>query len=167
MRPEEKIQQIAEFLLTHADGYDAEEATAAAAEAVEEGEPILETMCLHMLAEHILASIHNSAWITNRAAQPECDDHDVIKRLLDSGASADDLALFARMMQREYLSNLGCILDGSGVYGTPKLPCEQFRVFCVDDDDQPQVMIDELHESLAFSDVETEMELSRKSEDTE
>ena len=48
------------------------------------------------------------------------------------------------MMQREYLSNLACILDGVGIYGTPKLPIEDFRVFSVDDSGKPQVGLDDL-----------------------
>ena len=63
---------------------------------------------------------------------------------------------------REYLSNLGCLLDGAGIYGTSELPFQEFRVFAIDDADKPLAMIDELHESLGFEDWETEMMLSRK-----
>jgi hypothetical protein len=155
MTDNDKIQKI-EFLLKH--GY----ARGVAEEAIEEGQPIVETVCFQMLAEHVLASIHDPSWITSRANEPDCEDSELLKRLLNSGASAADLALFARMSQREYLGNLGCILDGAGVHGTPDLPHEAFRIFAVDDDDQPTAMIEELHESLGFSDLETEMALSRK-----
>ncbi len=50
--------------------------------------------------------------------------------------------------------------DSQGGYPWPD---NGFRIFAVDDD-QPTVMIDELHESLGFSDLESEMELSRKAE---
>jgi len=164
MANEKKIQQIVDFLLAHGDGFDADEAREAAEEAIEEGQPVIETMCLHMLAEHVLAAIHNPSWIGARANEPDCKDSELLKRLLGAGASEADLALFARMAQRDYLGNLGCILDGAGIYGTPKLPCEDFRIFAVNDDGEPTAMIDDLHESLGFSDLETEMELSRKSE---
>lgn len=164
MADEIKIQEIVEFLLKHGDGYDADEAGEAAKQAIEEGQPVVETMCLQMLAEHVLARIHDPSWIISRANEPDCEDSELLKRLLDSGASAADLALFARMSQREYLSNLGCILDGAGLYDTPSLPHEEFRIFAVNDEDQPTAMIDELHESLGFSGLETEMELSRQAE---
>ncbi|MCG8649443.1 MAG: hypothetical protein MI861_06405 [Pirellulales bacterium] len=164
MTSEEKIKQIEEFLLSQGDHYDAEEAREIAEEAVQEGVPLVETICLHTLAEHVLAPIHDSTWVDARGQAPDTEEEEVIKRLLDSGASAEDLAIFARIMQREYLSNLGCILDGAGIYGTPKLPYESFRIFCVDDDDQPQIMIDDLHESLGFVDLETEQEISQLSD---
>jgi hypothetical protein len=119
-------------------------------------------LCFQELAEYILAPIHTSSWISNRAKEPASDGHDVITRLLESGASADDLAIFARMMQREYLSNLGCILDGAGIYGTPTLPFEDFRVFSVDDSDKPKTQLEELHESFGWVDLESEMKLSRE-----
>ncbi|MGH7139592.1 MAG: hypothetical protein ACREHD_27950, partial [Pirellulales bacterium] len=93
---------------------------------------------------------------------------DIIKRLLDSGASADDLARFARLMQRQYLSNLGCILDGAGLWPTPDLPYTDFRIFAVSELDspvhcKPEAQIKELHESLGFTgDWETEIKLSRE-----
>lgn len=168
MNKKEKQRATVELLIQ--SGWDEDSAKETATEAIEEGEPILESLCFRALAEHILAKIHDSSWLTNRAKRTEADGHDVIKRLLDSGASADDLALFARFMQREYLSNLGCILDGAGIWGTPKLPYEDFRVFAVrtldtPDDFEPEAPIKELHESLGFSDWETEQKLSRKAEE--
>ena len=160
MTPDERIRHTVELLVSN--GWEADEAREAATEAVEEDAPVLETLCFHTLAEHLLASIHDASWIANRADKPDSDGHDIIKRLLDSGASPDDLAVFARLMQREYLSNLGCLLDGAGIYGTPQVPFQEFRVFAVDDEDKPLGMIDELHESLGFEDWETEMKLSRK-----
>lgn len=143
-------------------GLDQDSAQKAARDAVESGQPVLESLSFQRLAECILARIHSSSWISNRANDSSCDGHDVIKRLLDTGASPEDLAVFARMMQREYLSNLGCILDGSGIDGTPDLPCQDFRVFAVDDDDQPLTKLDELHESLGWTDFNTELRLSRE-----
>lgn len=165
MNKQEK-QRAAEGLLI-ASGWDAESAKEAAAEAIEEGEPLVETLCFHKLAEFCLAAIHDSSWIKNRAKMADADEgDDIIKRLLDSGASADDLARFARLMQRQYLSDLGCILDGAGILGTPELPYEEFRIFAVQELDnpdncKPEAQIKELHESLGFSDWETEMKLSR------
>jgi hypothetical protein len=70
------------------------------------------------------------------------------------------------MMQREYLSNLGCILDGAGIWGTPNLPYEDFRVFSVDEGeaDKPLAKLDALHEQLGWCDLETKMRLSREAE---
>jgi hypothetical protein len=164
MADKNKIQEIVDFLLQHGDGYDDDEAREIAEGAIEEGQPVIETICLHRLAEHILAGIHDPSWIVSRANEPDCEDSELLKRLLDSGASSADLALFARMSQREYLSNLCGILDGAGIYGTPSLPHEEFRIFAVNDSGEPIATIDDLHESLGFSDLETEMELSRKAE---
>ncbi len=145
-------------------GWDAEAAMEVVQDAIEKGEPILESLCFYMLAEHILAAIHTDSWITNRGANPDRDGHDVIKRLLDTGASAEDLAIFARIMQREYLSSLGCILDGVGIAGTPSIPFENFRIFSVDELDRPQASLENLHSWLAWTDLETEMRLSREAE---
>src|SRR5579863_6257750 len=165
MNKKEK-QQATEALLIES-GWDADSARAAAKEAIDEGEPLLETLCFHKLAESCLSGIHDSSWVKNRTKDPDPDEgDDIIKRLLDSGASADDLAHFARLMQRQFLSDLGCILDGAGLVGTPDLPCQDFRIFAVSELDspihcQPEAQIRELHESLGFSDWETEMKLSR------
>ncbi|HXG10412.1 MAG TPA: hypothetical protein VNK04_11660 [Gemmataceae bacterium] len=160
MTKAQRLAAIEELLRKR--GWDQDSARQAARAAVKNGEPLLESLCFQALAENILATIHSSSWIRNRAKDPSCDGHDVIKRLIDSGASPRDLAIFARMMQREYLSNLGCILDGAGIYGTPRLPCEDFRIFAVDDSEKPLTKLDELHESLGWVDLETEMRLSRE-----
>ena len=158
-----KTQRLAAIeKLLREQGLDQNSAKEAARDAVESGEPVLESLCFQRLAEHILVKTHSSSWISNRAKDASIDVEGVIKRLLDSGASPKDLALFARIMQREYLSNLGCILDGAGIYGTPDLPCQDFRVFAVDDADKPLAKLDELHESLGWTDLKTEMRLSRE-----
>jgi hypothetical protein len=166
MNKKEKQRATEVFLIE--SGWDADSARAAAKEAIDEGEPLLETLCFHKLAEFFLAGIHDSSWVKNRAKEADPDEgDDIIKRLLDSGASADDLAHFARLMQRTYLSDLACILDGAGIVGTPQLPCEDFRIFAVSELDspdncKPEAQIKELHESLGFSDWETELKLSRE-----
>ena len=158
-----KAQRLAAIeQLLRKQGLDDDSAKRGSRDAVESGQPVLESLCFQHLAEHILARIHSSSWISNRAKDPDCDGHDVIKRLIDSGASPKDLAVFARMMQREYLSHLGCILDGAGIYGTPDLPCQDFRVFAVNDADKPLTKLDELHESLGWTDLKTEMRRSRE-----
>ena len=169
MNKKEKQRATEAFLME--SGWEAESAKEAAAEAIAEGEPLLETLCFHKLAEFCLAKIHDSSWIKNRAKRADPDlGGDILKRLLASGASADDLARFARLMQRQYLSDLGCILDGAGIGGTPELPYEEFRIFAVreledPDDCKPEARLKELHESLAFFDWETEMKLSREAAD--
>jgi hypothetical protein len=166
----QKQRAIEEFLTK--SGWGAEYAQEAAKEAIEEGEPLLETLCFHKLAEFLLAQIHDSSWVKARAGRADEEEgDDVIKRLLDSGASADDLARFARLMQRQYLSNLGCLLDGAGLWPMPEAPCKEFRIFAVreldsPDNCKPEAQIKELHESLGFSgDWETEMKLSREAEE--
>jgi hypothetical protein len=160
MNRQEKLKATEALLLKR--GFDAREAKETASMAVDAGEPLLEFLCFQTLAEHILAAIHTSSWIEARGQDPGCDGHDVINRLLESGASAKDLAMFSRMMQREYLSDLGCILDGAGIYGTPALPYEDFRIFSVDESGDPQAKLDNLHEQLGWCDLETEMRLSRE-----
>jgi hypothetical protein len=158
-----KAQRLAAIeKLLREQGLDQDCAKETARDAVKSGEPVLESLCFQRLAEHILAKTHSSSWITNRAKNPSIDVEGVVKRLLDSGASPKDLALFARIMQREYLSNLACILDGAGIYGTPNLPCQDFRVFAVDDADKPLGKLDEIHESLGWTDLKTEMRRSRE-----
>ena len=112
MQQEERLKAIEDLLQKR--GWEADDAKKAAASAVEKGEPVLESLSFQMLAEHVLAAIHKSSWVTYRGENADCDEHYVIQRLLESGASAEDLAIFARVMQREYLSNLGCMLDGGG-----------------------------------------------------
>lgn len=163
MNQDERLEAIERLLRER--GWDAENATEVARDAIQKGKPILESLCFQMLAEHILAPIHTASWITNRGAEPDSADHAVIKRLLESGASAVDLAIFARMMQREYLSNLGCILDGARICGTPELPYENFRIFSVDELDKPQASLESLHGSSEWCDLETEMRLSREAEE--
>ena len=162
MNKREKLQVIEKLLCKR--GWDAETAKELARDAIEKGEPVLESICFQMLAEYMLASIHSASWVKFRGSEPNSDGHEVIKRLLQSGASAEDLAIFARILQREYLSNLGCILDGS-IFGTPDLPCKDFRVFSVDELGKPQAELEELHEPLAWTDLETEMRLSREAEE--
>lgn len=120
----------------------------------------LATVCFHILAEHLLASIHDSSWIEARAKTSEYEEHEVVSRLVKSGAEPSDLALFARLMQKEYLSNLCCVLDGAGLHGTPDLPFETFRIFSIDKKEKPEFLVDELHEVLSFCDLETEEEQS-------
>ena len=170
MNKKEKQRAIEELLTK--SGWEAESAKEAAEEAIEEGEPLLETLCFHKLAEFLLARIHDSSWVKNCAEEAdEYEGDDVIKRLLESGASSDDLARFARLMQRQYLSNLGCILDGAGLWPIPEVPCKEFRIFAVreldnPDNCEPTAQITELHESLGFSgDWEAEMKLSREAEE--
>ncbi len=160
MNADERLRQTEKFLVSL--GWDADEARETAAGAAEDGYPLLETLCFQTLAEHLLAPIHDTSWVTARASSTDSDDGDLIRRLLDSGASAEDLAVFARMMQREYLCNLMCLLDEAGVYGVPRVPIEDLRLFAVDDDERPQAMIADLHEALAFESLETEMEQSRR-----
>lgn len=169
MDREEKQRATEDFLIKH--GWDADSAMKKAIAAIDSGEPLLEEFCFNTLAEFFLASIHDSSWVKNRAEDADSEEgDDIIKRLLDSGASPDDLALFARLMQRSYLSNLACILDGSGIWGTPDLPYEDFRIFAVTEltspnDCKPEAQLTALHETLGFSDWETEMKLSREAAD--
>jgi hypothetical protein len=163
MSYEQRIEAITRLLCQR--GWDSETALKVAKDAVEDGEAILETLCFWVLAEHVLATIHTVSWVTARAENSDNTDYDVIRRLLKSGAQAEDLAIFARMMQREYLCNLGCILDGASILGTPRLPCEDFRVFSVDESDKPLVAIGTLHGALEWDNLEREMQLSRNAED--
>jgi hypothetical protein len=133
-------------------------------DAVEAGRPVLESLCFQTLAEHLLAPIHTSSWIDARAKGPvDCPERGVLRRLLDAGASAQDLAVFARMMQQEYLSNLGCLLIGEGPFPKPELPYDEFRVFSVDESGKPLAKIEIECETLQFSDVENETRRSRLS----
>ncbi len=157
MNRKEKLKFVENFLVEY--GLPADEAIELAAESVEEGQPIVETICFQMVAESVLACIHTSGWIRARS-KSDGPEGELLKRLLHSGAAPKDLAIFARMMQREYLSNLGCVLDGAGLSGTPEVPCD-FRIYTIDENGSPLIALDELHESLGWSDLKTEMKLSR------
>ena len=167
MNNEEKQRATEEFLVQ--SGWNTDSAKKAAQKSIDEGEPLLETLCLHKLVESCLAYVHDSSWVKNRAKSADAGEgHDIVKRLVDSGASADDLARFARLMQRQLLGDLGCILDGAGLWPTPDLPYTDFRIFAVSELDspihcKPEAQIQELHESLGFSgDWEMEIKLSRE-----
>ena len=152
-------QDLTEELLLRYGEYDADEAKEAAKEAVDEGEPVLEALCFHVLTMSVLSPIHTTSWVKVRAKQ---DEDGVIKRLVASGASTKDLAIFARMMQMEFLSNFGCILDGAGISDIPDLPFQDFRVFAIDSETgKPTVSIEEMHETMAWSGVESEMKRSK------
>jgi hypothetical protein len=159
MNKAQKRTAIEKMLL--AEGRDQDSAREVARDAIKNREPLLEEMCFVTHAEQLLAPIHSSSWIRNRAKNPSWDEEGLIKRLLDSGASPKDLAIFARMMQREYLSNLGCLLDGT-LYGAPQLPCNDFRIFAVDDSEKPLTMLQTLHETSGWAGLKAEMKLSRK-----
>lgn len=166
MERDRRIELTTQLLIGF--GWSEKSARARAIESVAEGEPVLETYSFHALAESLLAPIHDCSWITARdadEADAEADDEPLV-RLLRAGASPEDLARFARVMQRQYLSNLACVLDGSGIYGTPNVAFEDFRVFAVDDDSNPQARLEDLHEELGFQDWEAEMEASRRYAET-
>jgi hypothetical protein len=156
MYREERIELTTQMLVSFGSSEDSAKSTAI--QSVNDGNPILETYSFHAIAEFLLAPIHDSSWVTER--DPEDDGDELIARLLSSGASPDDLSKFARLMQRQYLSNLGCILDGSGIYGTPEVAFDDFRVVAVDNDSKPTAMIEDLHEELSFQDWDTETEIS-------
>jgi hypothetical protein len=152
--------EIKEFLLKYGSGFDEDEATEVASSAVKEGTPIIETMCFLMIVEDLLAPIHKTAWLTARARNTEWDFDGVIKRLLDSGASVKDLTFFARAMQKQFMSNLGCLLDGSGI-NCPSLPFTDFRILAVDDNGKPIALLEDLHEALSVQSYVAEMRQSR------
>lgn len=158
MNREDRIQLTTQMLVGL--GWTEDSAKSTAIESADAGEPVLETYSFHALAESLLAPIHDSSWITER--DPDDDDGELIARLVESGAAPVDLARFARLMQRQFLSNLGCILDGSGIYPSPDVAFDDFRVVAVDDDSKPIAMIEDLHEELSFQDWETENEISMR-----
>ncbi|MBD3675771.1 MAG: hypothetical protein HUJ26_19865 [Planctomycetaceae bacterium] len=145
MQDDDKRQWAIQRLVSA--GWEEEEAQEIVAEAIDGGQPILETLSFLALVDHLLLDPEKTDWISRRAENPDSDHHELIQRLLNAGAAPRDLVLFARAMQQQFLGDLACVLDGSGIYGTPEVPCEDFRVFAVDDEDQPVAMIDQLHES--------------------
>ena len=86
MNRKERIRATEECLIKL--GHDATDAKEFAKIAVDDGEPLLESLCFERLAVHLLATIHTSSWIEARAKQPDSDGDKVIQRLVDSGASA-------------------------------------------------------------------------------
>ncbi|QDV55159.1 hypothetical protein [Rosistilla oblonga] len=158
MNREERIKLTTQLLINFGWGEDSAKSTAI--QSADNGEPVLETYSFHALAESLLAPIHDSSWITERDSEDDGDE--LISRLLESGADSGDLAKFARLMQRQFLSNLACILDGSGIYPSPDVAFEEFRVVAVDDDSNPIATLEDLHEELSFQDWETENEISER-----
>ena len=69
MNPKDRLRATAELLV--ARGWNAEAAETTAGESVENGSTLLEQLCFLRLAEHLLAKIHNPAWASNRARNPE------------------------------------------------------------------------------------------------
>ena len=153
--PLQDIEEITKFL--NARGF--QDADEMAHDAVEDGEPIVETICFHEIAEDLFCPIHDAAWVEEAA---EDGDHEIgehIKRLLAIGAEPQDLAIFARYMQRRFASDLGRILDGISMYTSPERPFEDFGVFALSDG-KPTAQITDLEEGLGFWDLDSEMELS-------
>ena len=83
-------QELTEKLLLQFGDFEPEEAKEAAKEAVDEGEPILETLCFQVLTMDILSPIHTTSWLKARAKD---DEEGIIKRLIASGADIKDLAI--------------------------------------------------------------------------
>lgn len=162
MNREERIKLTTRMLNDF--GWSEKRAESTATQSTDDGQPILETYLFHALAESLLAPIHDSSWITER--DPEDDADELLARLVENGADANDLAKFARFIQRQYFSNLCCILDGAGVSPSPAVAFEDFRVVAVDDDSMPIAMIEDLHDELSFQDWETENEISQRHADS-
>lgn len=142
-------------------GCDPDSAAGVASAAEKRGEPLLESLCFVSLAERNLLPIHSAAWVRHRAKDAGCPDHAVINRMLAAGVSAKDVALFARMVQREYQAFF-CLLDGTGVPDAADLPFTDFRVVCVDEYGNPTQVLSGLHENVGWTDTKTETKLSRE-----
>jgi hypothetical protein len=82
-------QELTEKLLLQFGDFEPEEAKEAAKDSVDDGEPILETLCFQILTMDILSPIHTTSWLKARAKD---DDEGIIKRLIASGAGIKDLA---------------------------------------------------------------------------
>ncbi len=149
------IEEITKFL--NARGF--QDADDMAHDAVEDGEPIVETICFHEIAEDLFSPIHDATWIEDAAEDGDHEIGDHLKRLLATGADPQDLAIFARYMQRRFASDLGRILDGINMYTSPERPFEDFGVFALVDG-KPTAQITDLEEGLGFWDLDSEMELS-------
>ena len=159
-----RAQEMTDLLVRYGDygPKDDEELAEVIEDAIEEDFPLAEHLCFHALAEHTLESVHKTSWLKRKVKYG--DSHgQLIKKLLDSGAKAKDLAMFARLSQKQYLCNLACIFDSAWGWG-PELPYSQFRVFSVDEDDNPISMLEDLHESIDTSDLKYEMKRSRQAE---
>ena len=150
------IEEITKFL--NARGF--QDADEMAHDAVEDGEPIVETICFHEIAEDLFNPIHDATWVEDAAEDGDHEISDQLKRLLATGADPQDLAIFARYMQRRFASDLGRILDGINMYTSPERPFEDFGVFALVDG-KPTAQITDLEEGLGFWDLDSEMELSQ------
>ena len=149
------IEEITKFL--NARGF--QDADEMAHDAVEEGEPIVETICFHEIAEDLFNPIHDASWVEEAADDGDHEIGDQIRRLLAAGADPQDLAIFARYMQRRFAGDLGRILDGINLYTSPERPFEDFGIFALVDG-KPTAQITDLEEGLGFWDLDSEMELS-------
>ena len=149
------IEEITKFL--NARGF--QDADEMAHDAVEDGEPIVETICFHEIAEDLFNPIHDAAWVEDAAEDADHEIGEHLKRMLAAGVDPQDLAIFARYMQRRFASDLGRILDGINMYTSPERPFEDFGVFAIVDG-VPTAQITDLEEGLGFWDLDSEMELS-------
>lgn len=100
MNREERIRLTTQLLVNF--GWSEGNAESTAIQSADDGEPVLEKYSFHALAESLLAPIHESSWITDSDSEAVGDE--VVVRLVESGADPDDLAKFARLMQRQFLS---------------------------------------------------------------
>ena len=77
-----------------------------------------------------------------------------LRRILGSGASKEDIAEIVRVMQWEVLAGITYQLADPGVvdYPTDELPRVNWALFEIDQDGQPLLPIDGLHESVLETD---------------
>jgi hypothetical protein len=89
--------------------------------------------------------------ITDDPARPGGEIGPALERLLAAGATESDLTAVVRTMQWSLLSGLCYLLDDPGIL-EEEVRDVAWRLFQVDDDDQPIAIIGGLHESVLETD---------------
>lgn len=118
---------------------------------VEEGLPQLARFVFLRQAWKLVVAEHDRSWLSERANDDQRGPGGAIgpalKRLLALGASEDDLTAVARVMQWRVLSGLCYLVDDPGDLES-EVKDIAWRLFQVDENDQPIAAISGLNESV-------------------
>jgi hypothetical protein len=99
----------------------------------------------------------DTSWIDPQIEQAESRPRDpgagigpALKRMLEAGASREDISEVVRVMQWSVLARIAYQLDDPGVveYPSKEMPQVNWGLFEVDEDGEPLHPIDGLHESV-------------------
>jgi hypothetical protein len=157
MAKEQEIQTLA----AHFRALGAHDPDGWARSQVEEGIPQYARFVFLRQAWQSVIADGDTSWIDSQLEeaerhprQPGAGIGPALKRMLAAGASREDIAEVARVMQWSVLAGIAYQLADPGVveYPSDEMPRVNWTLFEVDDEGQPLHPIDGLHESVLDTD---------------